>query len=313
MRYPIVKFLLPFSLLLSSCEEPFIPENLQKEPQMVVEGFIEAGDNANPAFLVITKTLPFLSSISTETLNNNYVSGAKVTLSEGDRKISLTEVCFKDLPANLKAQAAKILGFNVENNSFIPNVCFYADLAQAMPGQAGKKYQIEILAEGKKITASTTIPLPVPLDSLQFVSNPGANQDSFLLLTSKLADPKTQQNFYRYQVRMEDGPFITPGGGSLFDDRLFNGQNFKLNLPRPGADGESFNFTTFGLYPVGKETTIRWVTMDQSLFDFWNTLEFSINNQGPFSTYTRVKTNVSGALGVWGGLYVKNYKLIVKK
>jgi hypothetical protein len=134
-----------------------------------------------------------------------------------------------------------------------------------------------------------------------------------LLLTSKLADPKTQRNFYRYQVRMGDGPFITPGGGSLFDDRLFNGQNFSLNLPRPGADGESFNFTTFGLYPVGKETTIRWVTMDQSLFDFWNTLEFSINNQGPFSTYTRVKTNVSGALGVWGGLYVKNYTLIVKK
>ena len=150
MRYPIVKFLLPFSLLFSSCEEPFIPENLQQEPQMVVEGFIEAGDNANPAFLVITKTLPFLSSISTETLNNNYVSGAKVTLSEGDRKISLTEVCFKDLPANLKVQAAKILGFNIENNSFIPNVCFYADLAQAMPGQAGKKYQIEILAEGKR-------------------------------------------------------------------------------------------------------------------------------------------------------------------
>ncbi len=76
MRYPIVKFLLPFSLLFSSCEEPFIPENLQQEPQMVVEGFIEAGDNANPAFLVITKTLPFLSSISTETLNNNYVSVA---------------------------------------------------------------------------------------------------------------------------------------------------------------------------------------------------------------------------------------------
>jgi len=151
MRYPIVKFLLPFSLLFSSCEEPFIPENLQQEPQMVVEGFIEAGDNANPAFLVITKTLPFLSSISTETLNNNYVSGAKVTLSEGDRKISLTEVCFKDLPANLKAQAAKILGFNIDNNNFIPNVCFYADLAQAMPGQAGKNIKLRYLRKERRL------------------------------------------------------------------------------------------------------------------------------------------------------------------
>jgi hypothetical protein len=299
--------------MLSSCEEPFVPENLQQQPQIVVEGFIEAGDGANPAYLVMTKTLPFLSNISSETLNNNYISGAKVTLSDGSKTINLTELCFKDLPPALKTEAAKILGFKVADNAFIPNVCFYADLNVAMPGQAGKTYQIEILTEGKKITASTTIPMPVSLDSLRFIPNAGANQDSFLLLTSKLADPKNQQNFYRYQVKMGDGPFITPGGGSLFDDRLFNGQNFRLNLPRPGGDGESFNITTFGLYPVGKETTVRWENMDQSLFDFWNTLEFSINNQGPFSTYTRVKTNVKGALGVWGGLYAKNYKLIVKK
>jgi len=316
MRYQLCGFLgcfVCFVLLLSSCEEPFIPENLQQEPQIVVEGFIEAGDEANPAYLVMTKTLPFLSSISSETLNNNYVSGAKVTLSDGAKSITMTEVCFKDLPQALKKEAAKILGFKVENDAFIPNVCFYADLNGAMPGKAGKTYQIEILTEGKKITASTTIQWPVELDSLRFIASPGANQDSFLLLTSTLADPKAQQNFYRYQVKMGDGPFITPGGGSLFDDRLFNGQNFRLNLPRPGADGESFSITTFGLYPVGKETTIRWVNMDQSLFDFWNTLEFSINNQGPFSTYTRVKTNVKGALGVWGGHYTKNYKLIVKK
>ena len=316
MRLPLMRvyiFLFSTLFLISSCEEPFIPENLQQEPQIVVEGFIEAGDGANPAYLVLTKTLPFLSSISSETLNNNYISGAKVTLSDGSKTINLSELCFKDLPPALKVEAAKILGFNVSANNFIPNVCFYADLNFAMPGQAGKTYQIEILTEGKKITASTTIPIPVSLDSLKFIPNAGANQDSFLLLTSKLSDPIAQQNFYRYQVKMGDGPFITPGGGSLFDDRLFNGQNFRLNLPRPGGDGESFNISTFGLYPVGKETTIRWVNMDQSLFDFWNTLEFSINNQGPFSTYTRVKTNVKGALGVWGGLYAKNYTITVKK
>jgi hypothetical protein len=306
-------FLFPLGFITVSCEEPFIPDNLQQEPQIVIEGFIEAGDDASPAYVVLTKTLPFLSTISSETLDKNYISGAKIALSDGTKTINLTEICFKDLPPSIKIEAAKILGFNVENNAFIPNVCFYVDLNVSLPGQAGKSYRIEILAEGKKITASTTIPKPVFLDSLKFIPNAGANQDSFLLLTSKLADPKEQQNFYRYQVKMGNGPFITPGGGSLFDDRLFNGQNFKLNLPRPGADGEDFNINTFGLYPVGKETTIRWVNMDQSLFDFWNTLEFSINNQGPFSTYTRVKSNVKGALGVWGGLYAKNYTLQVKK
>jgi len=308
-----ISFIGFMAMLLVACEEPFIPENLQQEPQLVVEGYIEAGDLAPPPYVILTRTFPFLSEISPDKLNKNYVRGARVTVKEGSRSIPLTELCLDNLPPLLKKEIAQFLGFDVAEGNFIPNACLYADLNDAIQAVPGKTYTLDILIENKRITASATIPVPVALDSLRFIPSQGVNADSFLLLTSRLADPERQNNFYRYQVRMGDGPFITPGGGSLFDDRLFNGQNFRLNLPRPGADGESFNIRTFGLYPVGRQTTIRWVNLDRALFDFWNTLEFSINNQGPFSTYTRVKSNVTGALGVWGGLQSQHYSLTVKK
>lgn len=51
--------------------------------------------------------------------------------------------------------------------------------------------------------------------------------------------------------------------------------------------------------------------MDETHFDFWNTLEFSRNNSGPFSSFNRVSSNVDGALGVWGGYAVGYYEDVV--
>ena len=50
---------------------------------------------------------------------------------------------------------------------------------------------------------------------------------------------------------------------------------------------------------------------DEAHFDFWNTRDFSANSAGPFSSYTRIKGNVDGALGIWGGYSVDSYRLFV--
>jgi len=95
------------------------------------------------------------------------------------------------------------------------------------------------------------------------------------------------------------------------DDALFDGQSFRITLQKAEPPGTSFD-DEFGLYRVGDTATLKWMTLDQSHFDFWNTLEFSRANQGPFATYTRVRGNVSGALGVWGGASVDIYTQIVE-
>ncbi|MBK7223573.1 MAG: DUF4249 family protein [Saprospiraceae bacterium] len=49
--------------------------------------------------------------------------------------------------------------------------------------------------------------------------------------------------------------------------------------------------------------------LDKVHFDFWKTRDFAANSGGPFSSYTRIKTNINGGLGIWGGYSVQNYRL----
>ncbi|MEL6924369.1 MAG: DUF4249 family protein [Bacteroidota bacterium] len=52
--------------------------------------------------------------------------------------------------------------------------------------------------------------------------------------------------------------------------------------------------------------------IDAAHFDFWSTLEFNAVNQGPFSAYTRIASNVEGGLGIWGGYSVSFYTVVVE-
>ena len=70
---------------------------------------------------------------------------------------------------------------------------------------------------------------------------------------------------------------------------------------------------TFGLFKIGDSVAIKWSAIDETHFNFWNTLEFNKGNQGPFSTYTTINSNIIGGLGNWGGYNSKIYRLKVKR
>ncbi|MDP4819730.1 MAG: DUF4249 domain-containing protein, partial [Saprospiraceae bacterium] len=61
----------------------------------------------------------------------------------------------------------------------------------------------------------------------------------------------------------------------------------------------------------GDTVVVKWANIDQVQYDFWSSLESAVSNQGPFSTYTRVNSNVNGGLGVWGGLSARYYTIVV--
>ena len=76
--------------------------------------------------------------------------------------------------------------------------------------------------------------------------------------------------------------------------------------------GAKFDPITFGLYRIGDTAQVKWINIDKDYYDFFNTLEFNRANQGPFSSYTRIKTNIKGGLGIWGGSNVQIYTKKVK-
>jgi len=308
--HQLLLFLLP---VLAGCEEEFLPEIPDSEPQLVVEGYIEAGERPTPPYVLLTRSIPFFSDIDFEELGDLFVHGAEVRVSDGEREVQLQEICWSELPPPLQKEAARLFGF--QPDSLRIDFCAYVDLSFSMSGEVGKTYHLTVQAEGQTLRAQTSLPPPVPLDSLHFVDAPGEPNDTLAQLRVFLPDPPGQANFYRYFVRVNDGPLL-PGFPSVTDDRLFDGQRFELPLARPESRETDFgdlDFSTLGMFTVGDSILLKWTTLDEAHFNFWNTLEFNAANQGPFSSYTRIDSNIEGGLGIWGGYTALYYPMEVRK
>jgi hypothetical protein len=296
-------------MMFSSCETEFIPEPSGELPDYVVEGYIEAGQNPLPPYVLITRTFDFYGEISPEQFTASFVHNADVRISEGEFEVALQEVCFFDLDSTIRDQIAAQFGFNAD--SLEVNFCVYLDVLNQVQAQQGKTYDLTITIGEDVITSSTQIPVHVPLDSLKFAPPPGEPNDTLAQLLCSITDPPGIKNFYRYFGATNDGALET-GFSSVEEDLFFDGKSFEFQLFNPATDSGDVEPEEFGLYFVGDTITLKWCTIDEANFDFWNTLEFSNANQGPFSNYTRIQSNMHGALGIWGGYAVTYYTMPVE-
>lgn len=296
--------------IIPACEVEFIPRDINLSPELVVEGYVEAGPEALPAYVILTRSKPFFSELSLQELDDLFVRNATVTVNDGQQTTTLSELCFNDLPSDLRQVAAERLGLNPD--SVLINFCVYVDLSSQINPEPGKSYHLKIIAGDERIEATTTIPEFIPLDSLWWREAPGEPIDTLLQLMARIHDPAGQKNFYRYFCRINEGPFATPFS-SVNDDILIDGKSFDFRLIRPRKEGEEFDQSTFGLFRTGDSITIKWTSIDEAHFNFWNTFEFNKGNQGPFSSYTTIDTNIEGGLGVWGAYSTGLYRLRVAR
>ncbi len=306
LRYCSLPVLL---LLLFACEEEFVPEQVEVLPQIVVEGYIEAAeDRFIPPYVILSRNLPFFTSLDSSQFADFYVHDALVTVDDGTQRVVLTEICLNNLSPEQIDLATNFLGTNVE---LIPiNFCVYLDASFSMRGEAGKTYTLSIDAEGKSLRSVASIPLLVGLDSLWFVPPPGlATRDSLAQLQARLSDPPGK-NFYRYFVNVNNTG-LRRDDFSVLEDLFFDGQSFDLPLNRPRDPAEEFDLSTFGLFRLGDAVTLKWVNIEAEGFRFWNTIEFASANQGPFSNATIIDSNIEGGLGVWSAQSAAYYDLVV--
>lgn len=299
---------------LFACEKEFSPDLPTTADDIVVEGYIEAapaGRQAIPTYVFLTKAIPFFKEI--KSFNGLYVNGAEVWVSDGKDSVRLQELCWKDLDSTSKKIAALNFGIDLDsvNNNF--NFCAYIDLLQRIKPVVGKTYFLRVkTVEGIILTAKTTIPRIVPIDSAVFIKPPGTNKnDSMAQMRTTIRDPQGA-DFYRYYTAVNGSSYVV-ARNSVTDDAFFDGQRTTFNLlntqPRPKGDAPE----NFGLFRRGDTVSVKFCMIDKAHFDFWNTLEFNSNNGGPFASYTKVKHNIVGGLGIWGGYAVTYYDAIVPK
>ena len=310
---PIYLFLLAFTAILAtSCEKEITPAANDIEPQLVVEGYIEAAEAGAfvlPAYVILTKTTSYFAPLNANTFGNLFVRGAKVTVSEGGRTVQLAEKCLDKLTAAEQALVSQLLGGG--GVALNPQTCIYIDTTFTMVGQVSKTYTLNIQVEGKTVTSQTTIPPLNGLDSVFVRPVPDVTNDTLVQVRASLTDPIDIKNFYAYYTQRQ-------GQGSyqsqVFDDVIVNGTSLEFPINRrdpPNSPGGSD--ATFGYFWRGDTVNVTWKNYDKPQYDFWNTLRFNSQQQGPFSSFTRVKSNIVGGLGLWGGAAVSRYRVIVPK
>lgn len=291
MKTHNLRFIIPlgfiYIMLFSACEKNIEIEVPDPEEKIVVEGWIEPNQVAN---VMLTKNAAFFSVVDSTTLINMIVQNAIVKVSDGTTTEQLSMV--------------------IDPNYFPP--ILYR--GSSLKGVVGKTYTLTIEADGKFLSAVTTIPIPIPLDSSWFQVEPG--KDSLGYLWATITDPQSETNYYRLCAmrKGKDNRFI-PILGSVYEDKFFNGQSLTFSMNR-GFESFTTNVeddeATY--FKIGDTIILQSSTVDYTTFDFWRKAESEMFSSGnPFATPTSIPTNiVGGALGNWGG-YGTSYDTIIAK
>jgi len=279
----IIVFVVICTLL--SCQKE-VHINLGTSPtKVVVQGAIETNI---PPYVILTSTIGFFSNIDLNTLQNSFLHGAIVKVSDGTTTVTLKEYTID----------------TTNSNRFYIYTVDTANLSNVMLGQAGKFYTLSITYNGTVYTSVTKIPNPKGVDSVWFgtpVFKDKHTPDSAMEMFANYTDPDTAGNYVRYFTRRNNENYYPAG---IFSDDLVNGKKItNIDLFAGYDDSTHVNGDSLSYFYPGDSVTLKWCEIDKGVYDFWNTYAYASNAIGnPFASPINIKTNITnGALGVWCG------------
>ena len=308
--------------ILASCTKEVQIDIPNQSNQFVINGFIE---NNQPVKILLQRTLPYfdpvnlnitnLSELASSSFGESLINDATITLtnSKGEtEELSL-------VPVN------NLFGLNINTT----DTWFYNYVGE-MVGEEGMSYRIDVSKDDTILSAKATIPKLAPMDTLRFLYRPDDN--NYCFLKGHWTDPDTIGNCERAFSKTnsskwgEDLFFMSmlEQNGNYNDEYLESEEIVSFSFPmykgrgfwqewgqQQDEDDEVDGSTgaTTGFWNIGDEVIVKWSAVDRSSWDFWASLEFN-NPAGPFSTPSQAQGNVSGGLGVFGGMSSEYISLI---
>lgn len=289
-------FLFCILVIVTGCEKTVTFNLEETDSRLVVDATIE---NGQPPVVVLSKSMNYFSEINLSILLNSFAHGARVTISNGTKTHLLKEQSYK---TNI---GIEIFYYSIDSSN----------MATAITGEFDKSYALEIIYNGKKYTSATTIPaLTKKVDSLWWKKVPDHPDTSKVVLMAKVTDPLGYGNYIRYYTKTNKGPFL-PGLNSVFDDQIIDGTTYEVEVERGVDRNEKIDFEEYSFFSRGDTATVKFCNIDKKTYDFWRTMEYSYASIGnPFSSPTKVLSNIEGgALGYFGGYAVQYKSLIIPK
>lgn len=292
MKYSVLLLIFIFSLV--SCEKVVDFELEQAEPKLVIEATIE---NDQAPIVVLSNSINYFSTISLQQIAEMFVHNAVVEISSQNKIHRLKEYAIP-------------LGGGLSYYYYSTDS---ASLSTAITGELNTAYNLKIIYENEQYTASTTIPgLTKKIDSVWWKPTPNDTSNTMATVMMKATDPVGYGDYIRYWTKKNKEAYL-PGPTSVFDDFVIDGSTYELEI-EPGFNrNKSWNNNEKeGVFRKGDTVTIKVSNIDKATYDFWRTMEYTYQSVGnPFSTPTKVQSNIQGsALGYFGG-YASQYRQLI--
>ncbi len=327
-----------------ACEENFDPPTIPGNRNMVVvEGHLEAyatnpsdlGIQPRPAYVILTNDILFGEAFDSEDFENLFVRGASVNISSSKgTSFALQEVCLDALPMEEREFLIEAVGLNSADFAEIgidfreTNLCFYADLNIARRFDIGETFELSIETGEVSLRATTTAPPFYPIQDISFREPPGdtvffaGTRLRQMLIQAPVPAVDSVSTYFRYFTQRNDEPLYKgnaplAGFRSVFEGRILGSGEESIALLRGEARDSSFNpgGNNFGNFRVNDRYLVKWMTIDEAHFNYWNSTEFNALNQGFFSSYTLPQFNIEGegGIGIFGAYTVGFYGGLVPK
>ena len=283
-----------FLLLFSSCEKNISIQLDPSSTDLVVDASIE---NGRYPVVILSNSLAYFSKIDQQILAASFVHHAHISIRNGQVTSQLKE------DSVLVDSSGYWLYYYTVNP---------ADTALKFTGEFNKQYDLTILTGNKTYAATTTIPsLAKVIDSLWWIPAPEIQDSDKAVLKALITDPPGFGNYIRYYTSVNGGPYY-PGLNSVFDDQVTDGTIFSITVPQGVNRNARIDLNDYNFFKKGETVVVKYTNIDKATYDFWRTMEYNYQSVGnPFSTPTRVISNISnGALGNFGG-YAAQYKQLV--
>lgn len=273
----------------TACQKEIEVETPDYTPKLVIEGSIE---NGSPAMVIVSKSIPYFSTIDIETLLNDVlVTDAIVTVTSSTGESEQLQLMMTD-----------------------QSPVYFAYMGRNVIGEPGKSYSLKVEYKEKEYTANTSILQPFKLDSawLAFM----IENDTMPTSRIQLTDNAATHDYYQFRVKvhgknLHDRLWVT-SMPVAFDDATFNGQTINFEITRanpsslfeatmtPEQEEEYYRLT----YRKGDTIYLKTSMIDYESYQFWSAMTWGIAiGQNPFMSPAPVPYNIHGdnVIGIWSG------------
>ncbi|MBS2213744.1 DUF4249 domain-containing protein [Carboxylicivirga mesophila] len=279
--------------LLLACSKDIELEQVNYEPKIVVDGWIENGRTAN---VLLTMSSPFLTDYDSASIRNTFLNYAKVTITTGKGE-------------------SEVLTLTRQKEFFPPFV--YKSIA--IKGEVGETYTLEVVYRDKIVEAATSIPtLP---DVREVVTEPVS--DTSMVIFATVNDDALNENYYYSQIfTWHYDTRFHPSDNPLKNDRFFNGQMHTFQVKRSDQP-DPLNIYNINSdrnimadeFAITDTVSVKISQLDKEAYEVLNGIYIDhLSQSSPFTFVDqKTHTNIKGGIGRWTGMATRQFLVYNKK